>query len=98
MMSLKQEMDLSAALAGRLRRCRPGIKVLLTSGYTGDVVAQEGALNPSIPFLQKPFTVRTLALKVREVLDATAVDGLPEGLTDGAKRPAATDSELRYPA
>jgi CheY-like chemotaxis protein len=84
-------------LAGRLRRCRPGIKVLLTSGYTGDVVAQEGALNPSIPFLQKPFTVRTLALKVREVLDATAV-GLPEGLTDGAKRPSANDSELRYPA
>jgi PAS domain S-box-containing protein len=85
-------------LAERLRRCRPGIKVLLTSGYTGDVVAQEGALNPSIPFLQKPFTVRTLALKVREVLDATAVAGLPEGLTDGAKRPALNDSGLSYPA
>ena len=85
-------------LAERLRRGRPGIKVLLTSGYTGDVVAQEGALNPSIPFLQKPFTVRTLALKVREVLDANAVAGLPEDLTDASKRPAANDPGLRYPA
>lgn len=85
-------------LAERLRRARPGIKVLFMSGYTGDVVAQEGALNPSIPFLQKPFTVRALALKVREALDTSAVDGLPEGLTHGAKRPAANDLGLRYPA
>jgi two-component system, cell cycle sensor histidine kinase and response regulator CckA len=85
-------------LAERLRRSRPGIKVLLMSGYTGDVVAQGGALNPSIPFLQKPFTPRTLALKVRETLDANAAGGLPEDLTDGAKRPAANDPGLRYPA
>jgi PAS domain S-box-containing protein len=85
-------------LAEHLRRGRPGIKVLLTSGYTGDVVAQEGALNPSIPFLQKPFTVRTLAMKVREVLDTNAVAGMPEDLTDGAKRPLVNDPGLGYPA
>ena len=85
-------------LAERLRRCCPGIKVLLMSGYTGDVAAQGGALDPSIPILQKPFTPRTLALRVREVLDANALGGLPEDLTDGAKRPAANDPGLRYPA
>jgi hypothetical protein len=42
--------------------------------------------------------VRTLALKVREVLDANAVGGLPEGLTDGAKRPEVNALGLRYPA
>ncbi|HXI38692.1 MAG TPA: response regulator [Bryobacteraceae bacterium] len=85
-------------LAETLRRTRPGIKVLLISGYTGGAVAHAGGLNPTIPLLQKPFTPRTLSLKVRETLDATAADGLPEDLTDGATRPAADNPPLRYPA
>jgi FixJ family two-component response regulator len=85
-------------LAGRLQRSRPRIKVLLMSGYMGDVVAQAGALDPSTPFLQKPFNARTLALKVREVLDATAAGGLPEDFGDGSELPAANDRGLRYPA
>jgi FixJ family two-component response regulator len=56
-------------LADQLRRDRPGLRVLLSSGYTGDTVMQQGVMDASIPFLQKPFTVRTLTLKVREVLD-----------------------------
>jgi hypothetical protein len=70
------------------------------SAQAEEVVAQEGALNPSIPFLQKPFTARMLALKVRDVLDAIAVAGMPEDLTNGAKRPPVNvdDPGLPYPA
>jgi len=48
----------------------PGIKVLYMSGYTASVIAHHGVLAPGIHFLQKPFTMRTLAAKVREALDA----------------------------
>jgi PAS domain S-box-containing protein len=84
-------------LAERLRRSRPGIKVLLTSGYTGDVVAP-GALHSSIPLLQKPFTARTLAAKVRETLDASPTGGLPEDFADGGNRRETGHPGLRYPA
>ncbi len=49
-------------------RC-PGIKVLYMSGYTDDVIVQHGILEEGIAFIQKPFTVQSLAAKVREVLD-----------------------------
>jgi len=56
-------------LADQLRRERPRLRVLLSSGYTGDTVMQQGVMDASVPFLQKPFTVRSLAFKVREALD-----------------------------
>ncbi len=84
-------------LAEQLRRSRPGIKVLLTSGYASDAVMQQGILDPSIPILQKPFTARTLAFKVREVLDAAAAGGLPEEMTRGAQPPEADEPALRSP-
>jgi hypothetical protein len=40
------------------------------SGYTDDAIARHGVLEPGIAFLQKPFTPRGLAEKVRQVLDA----------------------------
>ena len=40
------------------------------SGYTDDAIVQHGVLEAGTAFLQKPFTPRTLASKVREVLDA----------------------------
>jgi DNA-binding response OmpR family regulator len=39
------------------------------SGYTADVIAHHGILEPGIEFLQKPFTVQSLAARVRQVLD-----------------------------
>jgi DNA-binding response OmpR family regulator len=39
------------------------------SGYTDNVIAGGGVLEPGMAFLQKPFTPRSLAAKVREVLD-----------------------------
>jgi DNA-binding response OmpR family regulator len=39
------------------------------SGYTADIIAPRGVLDGSLQFLQKPFTGKELALKVRSVLD-----------------------------
>jgi len=81
-------------VVGEIRRDRPGIKVLFSSGYTGDVVAQQGALDPTIPFLQKPFTPRTLAVKVREALDGSVEGVWPEGKGSQAERLEKTDPNV----
>ncbi len=56
-------------LADRLARLRPDTKVLYVSGYTDDAVVRHGVLEAGIAYLQKPFTIDSLARKVREVLD-----------------------------
>ena len=56
-------------LKERLMTLKPGMKVIFMSGYTADVVAHRGILDEEINFLQKPFTPRSLARKVREVLN-----------------------------
>jgi PAS domain S-box-containing protein len=55
-------------LAERVLALCPGTKVLYISGYA-DGMVHDGALEPGVAFLQKPFTTSALALKVREVLD-----------------------------
>ena len=47
----------------------PDIKVLFMSGYTTDAIMHRGIIESDIHFLQKPFTVNSLAGKVREALD-----------------------------
>ncbi len=56
-------------LARRLRRVRPQCRVLYMSGYSTEAVATQGVLTPGADFLQKPFSVEELVLRVREVLD-----------------------------
>jgi two-component system cell cycle sensor histidine kinase/response regulator CckA len=56
------------ALYRELAKEAPGLKVLFLSGYTGSMVQGRGLVQDA-PFLQKPFTLSELALKVREVLD-----------------------------
>ncbi len=53
----------------RLAARRPGTKVLYMSGYTGDAIAHQGVLDPGTAFIQKPFALRALLQKVREVLE-----------------------------
>jgi CheY-like chemotaxis protein len=56
-------------LAIQLASVRPEMKVLYTSGYTDNSIAHHEVLAPRTAFLQKPFTVEALLLKVREILD-----------------------------
>jgi len=48
---------------------KPGIKCLYISGYTANVIAHQGVLDEGVNFIQKPFSMKDLAFKVREVLD-----------------------------
>jgi len=59
-------------LAVKLQTAYPRIQVLFMSGYTADVVAHQGVMEEGMSFIQKPFSMRDLALKVREVLDKDA--------------------------
>jgi CheY-like chemotaxis protein len=56
-------------LAEYLSPLRRGMKVLYMSGYTDDALGEHRVLDPSVPFIKKPFTPDALARKVREVLD-----------------------------
>ena len=56
-------------LADQLKLARPDTPVLFMSGYTDDALTHHGVLDPGVALLEKPFTPRRLAFKVREVLD-----------------------------
>ena len=56
------------ALAEALLAARPRMRVLYMSGYTDDVIAHRGALEPGTLLLPKPFTASTLLRRVREAL------------------------------
>ncbi len=52
----------------QLSKIVPDVKVLFMSGYTADAIARRGVLEKGTNFIPKPFTVDSLARKVREVL------------------------------
>ncbi len=56
-------------LARQLLSIYPDLKRLFMSGYTANVIAHHGVLDPGVNFIQKPFTRQDLAAKVREALD-----------------------------
>ncbi len=47
----------------------PAMKCLFMSGYTADVIAHHGVLEEGVNFIQKPFTMKNLASKIRTILD-----------------------------
>ncbi|HPL67341.1 MAG TPA: PAS domain S-box protein [Smithellaceae bacterium] len=55
-------------LAQNMMHFHPGIKHLFMSGYTADVIAHQDVLDEGVNFIQKPFSAKGLAEKVREVL------------------------------
>jgi two-component system, cell cycle sensor histidine kinase and response regulator CckA len=55
-------------LADAFRVHDPQIKVLFQSGHTDDIVVRHGILNAEVAFLQKPYSIDTLAKKVRDLL------------------------------
>ena len=60
-------------LAERIVQLRPEIKILYMSGYTDRAIVHHGILQTDAVLLQKPFTLATLAAKIREILEAQSV-------------------------
>ena len=60
------------SLAEQLADDRPDMKVLFVSGYAERTVLQHGKIDVTRRFLQKPFSLKTLARKVREVLETSS--------------------------
>lgn len=59
-----------AELAREMARERPGIRFLFVSGHSEHAGIRHHAMRMGSPFLQKPFSLDSLARKVRDVLDA----------------------------
>jgi two-component system, cell cycle sensor histidine kinase and response regulator CckA len=57
-------------LSEQLHSIRPNLKRLFMSGYTANVIAHHGVLDKGVHFIQKPFTAKMLADKVREALES----------------------------
>jgi two-component system, cell cycle sensor histidine kinase and response regulator CckA len=59
-------------LANEMESLRPETKVLFVSGYAGQTVVNHNVVDVESNFLQKPFTLRQLARKVRTALGTRA--------------------------
>ena len=55
-------------LAHRLQLQHPHMRTLFMSGYTANVIAHHGVLKPGMHFIQKPFSMKNIADKIRETL------------------------------
>lgn len=55
-------------LAETLLSIRPDLKVIYISGYSDGSLGRDGILNPETVLVHKPFTIRALTAKLREVL------------------------------
>jgi PAS domain S-box-containing protein len=55
-------------LTQQIQALYPDIKALYMSGYTADVIANRGVLEKEVQFIQKPFSVKDLAIKVKKTL------------------------------
>lgn len=51
-----------------ITHARPEMKVLFMSGYTENVIAERGVLKEGVNFIQKPFSIKELALKLGSIL------------------------------
>ncbi|MDZ7760739.1 MAG: response regulator [Desulfovermiculus sp.] len=56
-------------LSFQLVKNHPGLKTLFMSGYTANVIAHHGVLDEGVQFIQKPFSLKDLAAKVREAIE-----------------------------
>ena len=62
-------------LATHLRGMLPHLRVLFMSGYSSDVVAEQGLLSSDESLITKPFSPTALAARVRALLDARPTRG-----------------------
>ncbi|WP_051326960.1 PAS domain S-box protein [Desulfatibacillum aliphaticivorans] len=57
------------SLADAVDKIRPGIKILYMSGYTTNAIVHQGVMEKGVNFIQKPFSLQSLAQKIRTMLD-----------------------------
>jgi signal transduction histidine kinase/ActR/RegA family two-component response regulator len=62
-------------LAGKLQEADPSLPVILTSGYSQDMIERDSVLDERIRFFSKPYHPAQLAQAVRETLDARKRNG-----------------------
>lgn len=55
-------------LMTHIQKCNPKMKVIFISGYTEDAFRESLANNSDVHFLSKPFNLKQLAMKVKEVI------------------------------
>jgi two-component system cell cycle sensor histidine kinase/response regulator CckA len=55
-------------LAGKLTEFRPNTRVLFVSGYAGKTILDHNVVDLETNFLQKPYSLKQLSLKIREAL------------------------------
>jgi PAS domain S-box-containing protein len=82
-------------LAQRICEIRPNVKVLYMSGYTENVIGHNGMLDAGVRLLQKPFNLRDLKDKVREVLDSSPVSQ-EAAMSGDQAHPAAAASAAQW--
>lgn len=56
-------------LSNKIKSFSPDIKVLYMSGYTANAIAHHGVLDQGVHFIQKPFSVNSFSIKLREILE-----------------------------
>jgi CheY-like chemotaxis protein len=57
-------------LADEIKRRRPDIKILFTSGYSRDAIMRDGRIEDGVALITKPFTFAGLAEKLNAILSA----------------------------
>jgi CheY-like chemotaxis protein len=68
-------------LARGLQQSHPRLRVLLCSAWPEDMIREDHLSEEQLPFMEKPFTLETLATRVRQVLDEQVTS---ESLAAGA--------------
>jgi len=66
-------------VAEQLQAIHPETRVLFMSGYTDEAIVHHGIVDSGIAFIQKPFSERALAQKIRDVLDGTNGHAIERG-------------------
>ncbi len=56
-------------LSEKIAALKPGIKTIFMSGYTADIIAKQGLIKEDMNFIQKPFSIKDMTKKIREVLN-----------------------------